>query len=100
MLKNNPRKVRVFNFYNDIIVGVANSFIQNLNEITNYFFIELLVNCELGKIYIFNLLNLTFNPLFLHMLSRAFEHSMHVGQGELRLVCSSPSNVRPFGANI
>jgi hypothetical protein len=53
MFRNNPRKVRVFSFYHNIIVGVANWFIQGLNEAKKRFSIKLLVSWELGKINFF-----------------------------------------------
>jgi hypothetical protein len=62
MFRNNPRKVRVFSFYHNIIEGVVNWFTKGLNKAKKKKIISLLLSWELGKtIFLF----LKPQPLFL-----------------------------------
>jgi hypothetical protein len=81
VFRNNLRKVRVFSFYHNIIVGVANWFIQGLNEVEKTFSIKLLVSWELGKTILFIPQTSTFVCYFFHMVF--LEHLLCLGHGEL-----------------
>jgi uncharacterized protein (DUF2062 family) len=81
VFRNNPRKVRVFSFYHNIIVGVANWFIQGLHEAEKTFSIKLLVSWELGKTILSIPQTSTFVRSLFHMVF--LEHLLCLGHGEL-----------------
>ncbi len=65
IFRNNPRKVRIFSFYHNIIVGVANWFIQGLNEAEKTFSIKLLVSFGIRENNSFYFSNLNLCSFFL-----------------------------------